>query len=362
MAQIVAVERVLDKCVSYEISTEELSQQKLSPKLRGFILPVDWSENVFYEEVTTNTPLREKFDSIYYETLFANLRVVMKECYNDYNFYIFCICQGKQNLLPKSANCKTDKKKVLIYICDEANNDPHYLLPYYHAIFKNYLSSNEFEKHKIFNFPLWCPDYVSHLPYKNINERKYSVFFSGNLSYPRLSLFFVLLFGKTPNIIFQKVIKKMYFKFKFIRKMLTLLKFDSKFQKAFIRFTNGFNQGLPGEEYGKILSESKIVLCPMGYVSPECYRHYEAMRAGCVIISEKRPPTYFYKDSPIIQVSDWNEGLKINKDLINNEKELERRSKATIDWWENRCNEKATANYMAKCLEFLEEEKLTYHQ
>jgi hypothetical protein len=78
------------------------------------------------------------------------------------------------------------------------------------------------------------------------------------------------------------------------------------------------------------------------------------MRAGCIIISEKLPPTFFYKDSPIIQVSDWNEGLNIAKELINNDLELEKRSKMMIDWWKEKCSENATAKYMVKCLEGLD--------
>jgi hypothetical protein len=139
-----------------------------------------------------------------------------------------------------------------------------------------------------------------------------------------------------------------------VRKNILLFfksKFDNKFPHSYIRFTNGFLRGLPPDKYGNMIANSKIVLCPTGVSSKECFRHYEAMRAGCVIISERLPETYFYKDSPIIQIDNWKEGLAKAHDLINDDRELEKISRKTYEWWEERCSEFATAKYMKMCLE-----------
>jgi hypothetical protein len=178
----------------------------------------------------------------------------------------------------------------------------------------------------------------------------------GNLNNGRLPLYLYLLFDKIPAAIIIKAIK-MFIRINFLKRLLTLLRFDSKFFNSFIRFTIGFKQGLSAEKYGEIISDSKVVLCPKGINLPECFRHYEAMRAGCVIISEKLPPAYFYKDSPIIQISNWKDGLKIAEGLINNNTELEKLSKMTKNWWENICSEKATAQYIIKCIESIEDKK-----
>jgi len=197
---------------------------------------------------------------------------------------------------------------------------------------------------------LGCEKNIPELPYKNINERKYSVFFSGNLNSGRLQLFYYLLFGKIPSRIIHKGIKNIFIRINLIKKLLVLLKFDSKIPDAYIRFTDGFKKGLSPERYSEIIADSKIILCPKGFNLPETFRHYEAMRAGCVIISEKLPSTHFYKDSPIIQIDNWEEGLKIAAELINNNAELEKMSKMTINWWKNRCSENAVAQYIIKCI------------
>jgi hypothetical protein len=265
--------------------------------------------------------------------------------FNQYEFYIFSF-SWEQDKLPESALYTTNKKKILIYISDESSNVPYYLSTYYFAIFKVHLQSNKFLVDNIFNFPLGCVKDVPQLPVININNRKYSVFFIGNLNENRLSFFYYLLFGKIPNRMLHICIR-LIIKLKFLKKIFTLLKFDNKYSNSFIRFTGGFKNGIPPEKYGEIIADSKIVLCPKGFQFTECFRHYEAMRAGCVIISEKLPPTYFYKDSPIIQISDWKEGLKVANELINNNEELERLSKATINWWKNKCSEDAVAQYVA---------------
>mgnify|MGYP001628136024 FL=1 len=86
----------------------------------------------------------------------------------------------------------------------------------------------------------------------------------------------------------------------------------------------------------------------------ECFRHFEAMRAGCVIISEPLPDTPFYKDSPLIQIKDWNEGCKVVEDLLNDESKLEEIHRKTLSWWKEKCSEQATAQYIIENIEKLE--------
>jgi hypothetical protein len=289
------------------------------------------------------------------KNIFNELNILLKENFDKYNFYIYSF-DLKQDILPKSIFHETGKNKILIYISDESGNVPYFLSPYYYCIFKTNLQLDKFIVNNIFNFPLGCEKHIPKLPYKNIRERKYPVFFCGNLNHERLPLYLYLLLGKVPHGIILKVFK-FFMRIKFTKKILVSFKFDSKIPGAFLRFTEGFKKGLSPEEYGEIIANSKIVLCPKGFNLPECFRHYEAMRAGCVIISEELPPTHFYRNSPIIQVSDWEKGLSAAKDLVNNNMELEKLSKMIIDWWENRCSESATAQYMIKCIESIGDKK-----
>jgi len=248
------------------------------------------------------------------------------------------------------------KKKILIYISDESGEVPYHLSPYYYVIFKIHLQLDKFCVNNIFNFPLGCVNDVPGLPIIPIIERKYNVFFSGSLNNWRLLLYYYLLFGDIPCGVIRKGIR--YFSnIDLTRRLLIKITFDHKYPSSYIRFTNGFLRGLSAQVYGETIADSKIVLCPKGFQFAECYRHYEAMRAGCIIISEKLPPTFFYKDSPIIQISNWKEGLNIARELISDNTEMENRSKMTLEWWEKRCSENATAHYIVKCIGNIDKKK-----
>lgn len=55
--------------------------------------------------------------------------------------------------------------------------------------------------------------------------------------------------------------------------------------------SGGFAQGLEHKEYYDLMSKSKIVLCPRGNISPDSFRLYEALEAGCIPIVEN---SYFW--------------------------------------------------------------------
>lgn len=58
-----------------------------------------------------------------------------------------------------------------------------------------------------------------------------------------------------------------------------------------LHISGGFAQGLDHEEYCKLMSRSKIVLCPNGNISPDSFRLYETLEAGGIPIVESQ---YFW--------------------------------------------------------------------
>jgi len=145
------------------------------------------------------------------------------------------------------------------------------------------------------------------------------------------------------NILPDKIMGK-----KFLANQLAKLKNDYSdyFPQSIIRFNDKFKSGLTPFEYGEVLADSKIILCPKGFSSSECFRHYEAMRAGCIIISEKLPNNELYEKSPILQVAQWREGLKIAEDLINDPDRMQKLHEDALFWWRNNWSERATAGYI----------------
>jgi len=263
----------------------------------------------------------------------------MGNSFFDFEFFVFSH-QGSSHL-PSSIETTTVKKKVLLFFSDELGTDPQPYAHHYFAIFKSYIGTRS-KAHNVFPLPLGYVKDVPHLPLIPINDRPINVFFRGNLNSNRLGFYRSL--SKWRFFIPSRLVK--------YRRVLNsfLLNFQDDFSKYFpdsvIIFNNGFKTGYTPQEYGKVLSESKIVLCPNGFTTSESFRHFESMRAGCIIISEKLPETEFYSQSPIIEIKDWKEGLLKAKELLSDPSTMEALHKDTLTWWENKCSEIATAKYI----------------
>ena len=119
---------------------------------------------------------------------------------------------------------------------------------------------------------------------------------------------------------------------------------------SYINFTSGFKAGLSPDQYGSMLTDSKVVLCPKGFDSTETFRHMEAIRAGAVVISEPLPDTHFYRNSPIRCVSNWREGVDPAKHLCTNPEALRDAQRRTIQWWRDVCSERAAAKFVHETL------------
>lgn len=72
--------------------------------------------------------------------------------------------------------------------------------------------------------------------------------------------------------------------------------------------TEGFAQGLEYEEYMVYMCRAKVVPCPGGPLSPDSFRLYEALEAGCIPIPENKVFwTMLFGDVPFPIVDDWSE-------------------------------------------------------
>ncbi|WP_439481804.1 hypothetical protein [Cyclobacterium plantarum] len=295
--------------------------------------------NVHYEN-NSDYKFDDLNEGLFIMRIFAELQNLMRDDFFNYEFFIFS--NHQIDSLPESIHLKSNKKKVLFYFSDEFGKDPGPYSNHYFAIFKAYIGDS-FNFKNVFPIQIgYVKDVPSFLPIKPISKRKHNIFFRGNLNKNRIDLYRNLSPLKflipSKNILHAEL----------YRKILLRIKddFSRYYLNSIIIFNSSFKSGFSTEKYGKILSESKIVLCPKGYDMTECFRHFEAMRAGCVIISEKLPNTDFYKGSPIIEVDNWKEGLSIAKKLLNDPAQLQKIQDKMLVWWENKCSEKATALYV----------------
>ncbi len=262
----------------------------------------------------------------------------------EYRFYIFSC--SKSGVVPQSA-CIDFPKKVLFYLSNENNATPKYLSRHFHTIFKTYLTEQDYRN--IRPFPL---GYVGKKWKQNalaINDRKYNIFFSGNVNLNRMSLIRELSFFK--NLWPEDNIKneeRMYG----ILRLIGSLKpdYSSYYPESYIKFTKQFMGGLSLEKYNAIMYNSKIALSPPGFYVNQTYRHYEAMRAGCAVISLQLPKCYFLKDAPIIQTKNWKEGLALAKKILDQPDFLAQLSNQSIAYFEKMCSETAIAKYITETL------------
>lgn len=54
----------------------------------------------------------------------------------------------------------------------------------------------------------------------------------------------------------------------------------------------GFSQGRPRKEHLLMLAESAVAPCPSGYHTPDTFRLYEALEAGCLPVCDRRAPRW----------------------------------------------------------------------
>ena len=189
--------------------------------------------------------------------------------------------------------------------------------------FRNYLPNAQHEKIKA--LPL---GYLQGFEHQDIKfaDRKYDYSFSGTLPEPPCQ-------------------PTRYH----LHKSLSDMKDDDR--EKFILFYEGWGKGLEMSDYAEIMYDTKIALCPSGYTSSETFRYFEAAKAGCAIISEKKPDVWYYEDHPHLTIDNWLRLPEYLEILFSNSERILELSNRTRKWWETKCSPKAVANYIKEQLD-----------
>lgn len=108
-------------------------------------------------------------------------------------------------------------------------------------------------------------------------------------------------------------------------------------------FTDGFARGINHEQYYKRLSEAKVALAPAGIKTPDSFRLFEALEAGCIPIADTRDPEgrfpddywqwLFKEDVPFPVLTDYEQLQGFTIDAVANWKPL---SNKIFSWWQNK--------------------------
>jgi hypothetical protein len=274
----------------------------------------------------------------------------MGDTFQLYSFHV--LSSHNPQAVPASA-ALTDRRKILFFISDESPSVPTGLSSNYLAVFKCYLPA-EMPESNIYPFNIGYVRDVPEFPLRSVEERNVNVFFSGNLNSNRFALYRELhpILKRLPVRFARKIFDLLN---QASRRQFLRMKFGSTFKRSRIEFTNGFKTGLTPDEYGKQLSESKIVFCPKGFQSSETFRHIESIRAGCIVVSESLPDTHFYRGSPVVTVPNWRVGLRTTISLLKHPETLSELQSKTLAWWNDVCSESATASYVKQKIRLLED-------
>ena len=104
---------------------------------------------------------------------------------------------------------------------------------------------------------------------------------------------------------------------------------------------------LDAEGYSARMMNAKICLVPRG-TSLETFRYFEALRYGCILVTEPLPSRWFYDGAPVYSVDDWHELPALVDRLLADPVLLDQKHVEALAWWENVCSPEALGRFMAE--------------
>lgn len=217
-------------------------------------------------------------------------------------------------------------------------------LPYKLAFWLNQLRSLLIEgatPAPIYHIPLGYCNQLE-LPIRAIAQRRYDISFAGSIAQRAYAFW-------SPNrwMSNAKIISR--------SQMISALKAFKESHPHInteLKLSTGFRASRQSDEkeYSQQLMQTKICLAPRG-TSFETYRFFEAIRYGCIVITEALPDVWVYNDSPAIRVTDWSELTQVLESLVNEQGLLQRKHEESLRWWKTVCSEKAVGEYIADLLD-----------
>jgi hypothetical protein len=124
--------------------------------------------------------------------------------------------------------------------------------------------------------------------------------------------------------------------------------------KVDVRITDNFQasaQSDPGE-YSRAFASARLALVPRGAVV-ETHRFFQALKYGCVVVTDSIPPMWFYERAPVVRLRHWDELEEVVVPLLGQPERLLGLHRAALDWWQTACSEEAVGRFMARTLNAL---------
>ncbi|WP_455668152.1 hypothetical protein [Phocaeicola sp.] len=301
-------------------------------------------DNCFFIE-HDNVTINDVNETEHVKAVIYNLS--LNENFKKYNFIFHC---SNKNDLVESTYIKLSNKILFIW-GDTLGRIPLYeVLANHLYVFKAHMSDGNSLKKNLFPYPLGIPKNIQQYDIININNRTINVFFSGNLNKNRRGFLSKLVMKDKKLWIISLLlfVPKLGEMIKFFLLCKYFGKLDYLIDASIIRFTNSFQSGFKPCEYSRILSQSKIVLSPKGFDDAECFRFYEALRQGCIVITEKLPKHDFYSDDSYIEIDNWKSVMPLIHALLKDPARMKTLSQKALDYYNRSLSPHGVSDYIWK--------------
>lgn len=176
------------------------------------------------------------------------------------------------------------------------------------------------------------------LPIKNIESRLYDTYFSGSVVHRAYPIWSLKHWLGTPKILARELM------------ISAVKKLKEKYPnwKVELSITEGYHSrsNAVASSYPETMMNTKICLVPRG-TSFETTRFFEAMKYGCVVVTEALPSRWYLDGSPAIVIEDWRDLETIMEKLIDNPQLMQEIHQESLNWWQKKCSENVVGDYMA---------------
>jgi glycosyltransferase involved in cell wall biosynthesis len=195
----------------------------------------------------------------------------------------------------------------------------------------------------IYDIPLGYNNSIE-LPIKEMKERLYDAYFSGSVVHVPYPIWSIKRWLGTPKMFARQLMVK------------NLNKFKQKHPNYQIELdiTQGYFASLnkDASSYPETMMNTKICLVPRG-TSFETTRLFEAMKYGCIVVTEALPSRWYLDGAPVIQIKDWQDLEVLLQKLLEDKQLMEEIHQESLNWWHSKCSEALVGNYMARELNAL---------
>ena len=145
--------------------------------------------------------------------------------------------------------------------------------------------------------------------------------------------------GYKSGTLFKKEIVERKYKWAFLGTPHKSSRHDLLFQlsdiePSFFHKTKKFNEKIIDvSEMSEILTSTKFIPCPNGFVHPETYRLYEALECGCIPIVENAYKYYdrLFPNNPFIKVDRWIEAKSVIRGW--GDDQIKQKREECRTWW-----------------------------